>query len=317
MRADRLLSLLSLLQAHGRMSAHDLAARLEVSPRTIFRDMEALSAAGVPVYTERGRGGGCVLTPGFRTDVSGLTTDEARALFTFTGRGLGMDTQLRGALSKLLARLPQAQRSVADRAGATVVVDPHGWMREQDVPEHLPALQDAVWHRRRLRLSYRSTADDRVVDPYGLVAKAGVWYLIAARDGEPRLYRASRIRAATVLDEAAVQPDRLDVEALWQRLRARVEDRPTRVVVALRAREAGAERVVRVSRAQLTEPPPDLLPPAVGGWVALELSFVAAPAAAAVLAGFGGDVRVDGPPPVRARLREIGAALVAEYAKDD
>lgn len=313
MRADRLLSLLSLLQAYGRMNARELARRLEVSERTVYRDMEALSAAGVPVYTERGRGGGCVLVPGFRTDVSGLTTGEARALFTFSGRGLGMDAELRGALRKLLARLPDAQRSAVDRASASVVVDPHGWLREHDLPAHLPILKEAVWQGRRLRMSYRDEADDRVVDPYGLVAKAGVWYLIAARDGEPRLYRASRVMAAALLDEPAERPRDLDVEALWERLRARVEDRPGRVVVALRARSEVAERVVRVSRAQLTEPPPDLLPPAVDGWVSLELTFVAAPAAAAVLAGFGAAVHVDGPDAVRRRLRELGEELAAHY----
>lgn len=313
MRADRLLSLLSLLQAHGRLNARELADRLEVSERTVYRDMEALSAAGVPVYTERGRGGGCVLVPGFRTDVSGLTTGEARALFTFTGRGLGMDAELRGALSKLLARLPDAQRTAAGQASAAVVVDPHGWLRDQDLPEHLDVVREAVWQRRRLRMSYRDAADDRTVDPYGLVAKAGTWYLIAARAGEPRLYRASRIVAATLLDEPAERPADLDVEALWRRLRARVEDRSGRVPVALRVREAVAERVVRVARAQLSEPPPDPLPAAVAGWTPLALTFVAAPAAAAVLAGFGGDVRVDGPAEVRDRLRKIGAALVAEY----
>jgi predicted DNA-binding transcriptional regulator YafY len=312
-RADRLLSLLSLLQAHGRMSAHALAGRLEVSERTVYRDMEALSAAGVPVYTERGRGGGCVLMPGFRTDVSGLTTGEARALFTFTGRGLGMDAELRGALSKLLARLPQEQRSAVDRASTSVVVDPHGWMREQESPPHLPLVQEAVWQHVRLRMSYRDSADDRVVDPYGLVAKAGVWYLIAAQGGEPRLYRASRIVAARLLDEPADQPEGLDVEALWSQLRSRVEDRPGRVPVSLRVKESIAERVVRVSRPQLTEPGPDPLPAAVDGWVSVELIYAASGAAAGVLAGFGADVVVTGPEEVCTRLRDIGRALVAEY----
>lgn len=320
MRADRLLSLLSLLQAHGRLSARRLAAELEVSERTVYRDVEALSSAGVPVYTERGRHGGCALAPGYRTDVSGLTTDEARALFTFTGRGtladLGLDDELRAALRKLLARLPAPHRPEALRAKASVVVDPRGWGRE---PEQLPwlrVLQDAVYQGKRVRMRYRSSgapaAVPRTVDPYGLVAKAGSWYLIAATDGQPRLYRVSRVSTAVVLDEPAARPAELDLEALWESLRRQVEDRRPGVVVALRVTAAEADRLLRICQAQLAGPVPEP-GPTVDGWVALDLVFVAEPAAAAVLAGFAGRVEVTAPDTLRARLHEIGAALVSRY----
>src|SRR5439155_6633823 len=169
-RADRLLSLLSLLQVHGRLSATDLARRLEVSTRTVYRDIEALSASGVPVYTEQGRRGGCVLLPGYRTDVSGLTSAEARALFTFTGRGLGMDADLKAALRKLLAQLPEPQRPEALHAQSSVVVDPRGWRRVADQTPHLDTVQTVVRQGKRLRMNYRGS--ERTVDPYGLVAKA-------------------------------------------------------------------------------------------------------------------------------------------------
>ena len=320
MRADRLLSLLSLLQVHGRLSASRLAAELEVSERTVYRDMDALSAAGVPVYAERGRNGGCALLPGYRTDVTGLTADEARALFTFTGSGtladLGLDTELRTALHKLLARLPAVQQPEALRAKASVVVDPRGWRREpEDVP-WLRTVRDAVHEGRKLRMAYRSSgkaaATHRTVDPYGLVAKAGAWYLIAAANGEPRLYRVTRISEATVLDEPATRPEDLDLEALWDSLRRRAEDRRSGVVVSLRVKAAEADRLVRVCQAQLSTPVESIGVP-VDGWVELVMIFVAEGAAAAMLAGFGGQVAVTAPDSVRARLKEIGTELLAQY----
>jgi predicted DNA-binding transcriptional regulator YafY len=272
------------------------------------------------VYTERGRNGGCALVRGYRTDVSGLTADEARALFTFTGRGtladLGLDSELRTALHKLLARLPEPQRPEALRAKESVVVDPRGWMREAEQVPWLRTVQDAVHRGRRLRMDYRGSgspaATARTVDPYGLVAKAGAWYLIAAIDRQPRLYRLARVTAADVLPEPAARPGGLDLEALWETLRRRVEDRPTGVPVSLRVRAAEADRLLRVCRAQLsgTVPVPGA---AVDGWVGLDLAFVAEQAAAAVLAGFGELVDVTAPDTLRARLYAIGAALAARY----
>src|SRR5689334_7638215 len=233
MRADRLLAILLLLQARGRLSARELAAELEVSERTIHRDVEALSAAGVPVYAERGRHGGIALLPGYRTDVSGLTAPEARALFVFAGRGtladLGLEGDLRSALRKLLSALPEPHRPGAEQAADRVVVDPRAWMRAREELPHLATVQEAVWRDRRVSIRYRrpgaATAADRLLDPYGLVAKAGTWYLVAADAGEPRLYRVSRIEAAAVTEEPADRPRGLDLEALWEELRGRVEER--------------------------------------------------------------------------------------------
>lgn len=186
-KADRLLSILLLLQTRGRVPAHELAERLEVSVRTIYRDVEALSAAGVPVYAERGRHGGIELLAGFRTDVTGLTADESRALFVLAAQGahaaLGLDAALGSALRKVMAALPAPHRPAAETTGRRILVDSARWKRGPQEPVDLDALQDAVFTDRRLRLRYRHGGDTEprtyTVDPYGLVSKAGVWYLVA------------------------------------------------------------------------------------------------------------------------------------------
>jgi predicted DNA-binding transcriptional regulator YafY len=319
-RADRLLAELLLLQARGPMSASRLATELEVSERTIYRDMAALSTAGVPVYTERGRNGGCALLPGYRADVTGLTEAEARALFMFTGRGApaGAETDLRQALRKLLTALPAEQRPAAQTARDRLVVDPQAWHQPTDDVPHLATVQEAVWQTRKLRLRYRSgdTPQPRTVtvDPYGLLVKTGRWYLIAATAGVPRVYRLSRVDSATRLDAPAQRPAGLDLEALWQRLRGEFENRGAGLPVRLRVRAGASSRLVRLAARQLTEPAPDPLPPANrAGLVTLELRFVALGAARAVLAGFGGDVEVVRPAELRRAMVELAHEILARY----
>ncbi|MER6301607.1 HTH domain-containing protein, partial [Kitasatospora sp. NPDC001539] len=214
MKADRLLSILLLLQTRGRVPATELAERLEVSVRTIYRDVESLSAAGVPVFTERGRHGGINLLPGYRTDVTGLTADEARALFVLSAQGahsdLGLDGALGSALRKVMAALPAPHRPAAERVSERILVDPARWMQGPQPgagsgPD-LGELQYAVFADRRLRLCYRHSGTpapvEYTVDPYGLVSKASVWYLVADLHGEPRLFRADRVLAAETTEEA-------------------------------------------------------------------------------------------------------------------
>src|ERR1051326_3813359 len=201
MKSGRLLEMLLLLQARGQVTAAELAGCLEVSPRTVYRDAEALSSAGVPIYAERGRGGGIRLLPGYRTDVTGLTHDEARALFVLSTGGaqedLGLGAAARSAILKVMRAVPEPFRPAATATSQRILVDPAGWMRSADPVGHLGVLQAAVFSDRRLRLGYRSSgqgaASERVVDPYGLVCKAGIWYLVADSDGEPRLFRVSRV----------------------------------------------------------------------------------------------------------------------------
>ena len=320
MRADRLLAELLLLQAHGTLSAARLAAELEVSERTVYRDMEALSAAGVPVYTERGRKGGCSLLPGYRTDVTGLTEAEARALFMFTGRGApaGGEAELRQALRKVLTALPEQHRPAAQAARDRVVVDPRAWHQPaEDVP-HLATVQEAVWQTRRLRLRYRSSdtyqARTVTVDPYGLLVKTGRWYLIASSGGTERVYRLSRVDDAVLLDEPADRPPGTDLEALWRALRGQFEDRGAGVAVKLKVRASEAARLVRLSARQLAEPAPEPLPgPDHAGFVPLDLRYVAVGAARATLAGFGGDVVVLEPPELREALVDLAHDILARY----
>jgi predicted DNA-binding transcriptional regulator YafY len=322
MRSDRLLSILLLLQVHGRLSARDLAGRLEVSERTVHRDVEALSSAGVPVYAERGRHGGIALLPGYRTDVSGLTAPEAQALFVFAGRGtladLGLEDQLRSALRKLLSVLPAPHRPGAELAAGRVVVDPRAWMRSREELPHLATVQDAVWRDRRLRLSYRRPGAaepvERLLDPYGLVAKAGAWYLVAADRGEPRLYRVSRIEAAEVTDQRSERPPRLDLEALWEELRGRVEERGPGVEVRVSVSADRLELLLRVVAAQLVAPA-EREGPDSSGRSRLQLRFPADGAARAALLGFGADVEVLEPARLRDDLLEAARGVVALYER--
>jgi predicted DNA-binding transcriptional regulator YafY len=323
MQADRLLALLLLLQANGLLSAAALARQLEVSTRTIYRDLDSLSAAGVPVYAERGRNGGCRLMPGFRTDVTGLTGDEARALFSFAGgglpAGLGHESDLKSALRKLLAAVPDAQRPAAIRARDRVVVDPTGWSGDTEPVPHLATVQEAVWLDRQLRLAYRSSdaprARELVVDPYGLVAKAGVWYLIAAEAGEPRLFRASRIEAAQLLGMPSSRPAGLDLEALWLELRRRFDERGGEgLAVRARVRTENLARFLRMSAGPTIEPARQQEPSADRDWAEVGLRFRGEGPAVAFLLGFGGDVEVLGPPSLRTAMVGAARAITARYA---
>ena len=322
MKSDRLLSLLLLLQGHGRLSARRLAERLEVTERTIHRDVEALGAAGVPVYAERGRHGGFALLPGYRTDVSGLSAGEARALFIFAGRGsaaadLGLEAELRGALRKLLAALPEPQRPGAKEAQQRVVVDPRGWLRQPEELPFLAIIQEAVWAGRRLNLGYRrsgsDTAAERILDTYGLVSKSGIWYLLAGDRGEPRLYRVSRVESAELLEEAAFRPAGLDLDELWQQLRRRVEARGPGVEVELRVRAERSEMLLRMAGSQLTAPPSAKPERDAGGWVRHRLRFVAEGAAQGLLLGFGTDVEVLSPATLRASMAATAASIAGLY----
>jgi len=317
MKSGRLLEMLLLLQARGQVTAAELAERLEASPRTVYRDAEALSSAGVPIYTERGRAGGIRLLPGNRTDVTGLTQDEARALFVLTTGGaqedLGLGTAARSAILKVMRAVPEPFRPAATATSQRILVDPAGWMRPPDPVGALGVLQAAVFTDRRLRLRYRSSgqgsASERVVDPYGLVCKAGIWYLVADQDGEPRLFRVSRVVAA-VADEAPVRRrDGAELAGLWALLRREVEDRPAPLPVLVRVRREWLDMFGRICAAHLDGP----LPAAAGEWVEVPLRFPAVKAARTLLS-FAGNVEVVSPPEVRADLAAAAAEVVACYS---
>ncbi|UXY20981.1 WYL domain-containing protein [Streptomyces cynarae] len=318
MKADRLLSILLLLQTHERVSHVELAERLEVSVRTIYRDVEALSGAGVPVWTERGRSGGVRLLPGYRTDVTGLTNDEARALFVLAAEGthdaLGLGEAIRSALRKVMAALPAPHRGDAERTRRRILVDPVRWMQSSGTASDtdLAQLQHAVFTDRRLRLTYRSGDARRprtyVVDPYGLVSKAGIWYLVADRDGEPRLFRADRVVAAAVTDEPVRHRPGQDLGTVWSLLRERFESLPDGIRVHCRVRRAQLEIFQRLFSSSLVAPPE----PVDDDWSRAELAFRELPDVRGLLS-LGACVEVLDPPEARAELTAVAGELAELY----
>ena len=309
MRADRLLSILLLLQARGRMSAGDLARRLEVSRRTVYRDLDALSGAGVPVVSDRGPNGGAYLLDGYRTDLTGLTEGEVGALIAFGGRGPAADLGLGPQLDQASRKLAVAARmSSARRLQERVLIDGDGWFRTAAVPPHLSHVQDALWSDRRLRLRYRRTLDrvvERLVDPYGLVCKAGTWYMLAGVGGETRVYRVSRIEDAEMIDDTFHRPAGFDLESAWAGQVTRFKGTaPERVSVRVRVDPDVSGLFTRVVGDRVTGRSGD-------GVVVLD--FPACDAAATVLTGFGGAVEVLEPDELRRRLRAIGRELASLY----
>ena len=322
MRADRLLQIILLLQRHARLSARELAERLEVSTRTVMRDMEALSAAGVPVYTERGRHGGCVLLPGYRADVSGLTPREAQALFAWSGRAalseeLGLRDALQSAMGKLSSTLPLALQDDADALSGAIVVDRRRWFADAEDHGALPVLRQAVVNRRRVRLRYASASEGlqrRTVDPWGLVEQAGRWYLVAAHRGAARMYRVSRVEQVDVLEETADRPEGLDLQAEWERLRSGLEQNmPVGVDVLVRVRPERVEQVRRIATPMLAKGSVARDVPADDDWPHLRLLFRVREAACGVLLGFAGDVEVLEPVDLRARMLQLAETAVAVY----
>ncbi|SFR03524.1 Predicted DNA-binding transcriptional regulator YafY, contains an HTH and WYL domains [Lentzea waywayandensis] len=320
MKSDRLLSILLLLQTHGQLSAAALAGRLEVSARTIMRDVEALSTAGVPVYTVRGPQGGIALLPGYHTDVTGLTADESRALFVVLAGSahtdLGLGHALGSALRKVMAALPAPHRDDADLTSRRVLIDPVRWRGSPGrSTEDLEVFQRAVFADRRLRLRYRHGRDNRVrtytVDPYGLVSKAGVWYLVADHQGDPNLYRVDRAQSATVLGEPVQRRDGVELDDAWEALRRRIDDLPTLVAVTALVKDDVLALFLRVHQGDLADPssPPV---PREPGWSQVELRFRSVRAVETLLA-FGPGVEVLAPDEARQALAGQARAIADLY----
>nr|WP_281372964.1 WYL domain-containing protein [Kineococcus aurantiacus] len=307
--------MLFLLQTHGRMSAPDLAVRLEVSTRTVLRDVEALSSAGVPVWTERGRGGGISLLEDWRTDVTGFTPHEARALFS--GTSGPADPQHRAwesAVRKLLAATPAADREPFRRAAERILVEPAGWRSREQNPPHLAALQEAVFSARAVRVTYRPAGarrtSTRTLDPIGLVAKGGTWYLVARAGDDERLFRVDRVAGLEVLPDP-VAADLPGLGAVWSRLRDRVERREVPgVAVRFRVSPQDAGLVLRIADAQLVAEPEVS---DHGTSLEVRATFRALPAARAVLLGMGSALTVLDPPELVADLVRTARDVLRTY----
>lgn len=255
MRASRLLTIQMLLETGGRMSAQALANAVEVSVRTLYRDVDQLAAAGVPIYAERGRNGGFQLMEGWTTRLTGFTASEAQAVF-MTGLGgpaaqLGLGQEVADAQLKLLAALPAPQRGDAQRLQSRFHLDTLDWYREAEPTPHLAEVASAVWAACQLQVDYESWRGKvrRILHPLGLVLKAGAWYLVASADGLPRTYRIANIRALQVLDARSERPRRFDLAAYWIDAMQRFEQDLYAGKATVLATPAGLRELAKLSAA--------------------------------------------------------------------
>jgi len=312
MRADRLVATLLLMQARGRVTAAELARELEVSVATARRDLEALSSAGVPVYPQPGRGGGWSLVGGARTDLTGLTAPEAQALFLLAGPAASVSPNARSALRKLVRALPDTFRADADAAAEAVVVDPTRWGEsDRERPGLVDLLQTAVVRRLKVSLDYANRARERttrLVDPWGLVDKDDIWYLLAGTETGQRTFRVDRILDASVTDVPAVRPDGFQLSDEWQRVVDEVEQQ--RSLVSATVRIDG--RLVWVLRGQFGRHC-DVVGTAPDGRVDVRLAAPTPLMIAQHLAGWGATVEVVKSEPVKAELARIGTELTGRY----
>lgn len=324
MRADRLLSLLMLLQTRGRLTAETLAGELEVSIRTIYRDLDALSTAGVPVYTERGPGGGCALLDSYRTTLTGLTDAEVQALFVMTVPAalaqLGLGAELKAALLKLNAALPAERRQGESWVRQHIYLDWSSGDRAEEPVPHLPTLQQAVWHDRRLWLAYLQhfgpdpVRFERLVDPYDLVARLGTWHLVCAADGRMRVYRVASLLEAKITDESFERPVAFDLAAFWTGWWAERDAWRNRSHYSATVRISPAvgpwlPQIFGISiQAQVDAAIPD-----GSGWLTLTLSFDSLDAARDRLLGLGAAVEVLEPLPLRLSVADYGRQTAALY----
>ncbi|MEP7239318.1 MAG: YafY family protein [Devosia sp.] len=319
MRASRLLSIMMLLQARGRLSAETLSRELEVSVRTIYRDIDQLSAAGVPVYADLGRNGGFALLDGWRTRLTGLTAPEARALFLSGLPGpaseLGLGDEVAAAELKLLAALPADWQSEATRMSSRFHLDPRGWFATGPRPEFLKLVAEAVWTERRVRMTYDSwtQVSERVVEPLGLVLKGGVWYLVGQRERGFRTYRLSQIRAVALLDEPFTRPADFDLPRHWQDATASFEREIYVGVARVRATAIGVARLKDISQRCKDAIEAQPLEFGLGGWVELDIPIEEDQWASREMTRAGAEVEVLAPPALRARMAEIARRLALSY----
>ncbi|MEU9022740.1 WYL domain-containing protein [Actinomadura sp. NPDC048394] len=321
MRADRLVSLVLLLRRHGRLSAATLARELEVSTRTVLRDIEALSAAGVPVYAERGRHGGFALLPGFRTELTGLNHDEALALLIAGSRrgaqAFGLGSALASAMLKVVDALPEGHRDMAAGAAQRLLIDPETDLLSrrlvtEEVPDAVVAeVRRAVFAGHRLRIHYAAFGQApkwRTVDPVGLVTVRGQGYLLATRSGEDRTYRLSRVLAAQELPEPAQRPDRVDLDRAWRERSTRFRTGGDQVTVLVRVDPARREELVGTALAVLAEEAE------AGGRLRLEVTFQDRRHAEWALWQLAADAEALAPQWLRISLRDRAAAIAGSYA---
>lgn len=299
------------MQTRGKVTAAEVAAELEVSVATARRDLEALSAAGIPVYPQAGRGGGWALVGGARTDLSGLTASEAQALFLLLGPVATAEPATKSALRKLLRALPQPFRLEAEAAAGAVVVDSARWgERDEEPPEPVTVLQRAIVRRRRIRFGYARAGSrtERVVDPWGMVDKDGIWYLVAGTANGQRTFRVDRMAEVEVTDEPAQRPADFDLSTAWSEVVEEVERHRS----TLAATVLVPERLLPVLRHQQGRHCV-VDGPAGDGRIRVSITAPTPLMIAQQLAGWGASIEVTEPDSVRRELARLGTELVERY----
>ncbi len=317
MRADRLVQLTLLLQTRPKMTAGELARELQVSERTIHRDLDSLSGAGVPVYATRGAAGGVSLLEGWRTQLTGFTRAELHALAAVAAPGaledLGLTSAMRSGLMKLAAALPALQKPALEYARQRLHVDASSWFPEREPVPHLATLRDAVWQDRRVSLTYRDfegTPSRKVVDPYALVIKADRWYLVASTgEGAPRVYRGSRVDGARMRPETFTRPEKFDLPSFWKDWCARFAEKRAQYEVTLRLTPEGLEALRKI------RPPADgarldAAPRAPDGGTTVVVDFERESIAFAQLCDVATGFEVLAPETLRAKLLRLAAGIL-------
>ncbi len=320
MRASRLLSLLMLLQSRGRMTAPQLASELEVSVRTIYRDVESLSAAGVPIYADRGPAGGYQLMDRYRTRLTGMTHDEAESLFLAGVPGaaaeFGLGKALAAARLKLLAALPAGMGDRAGRIGERFHLDAPGWYHDGEHPPHLPGVAEAVWNQRAIEVRYDSWKGERTrtLEPLGIVLKGGVWYLVARASGQVRTYRVSRVLRLKTLDDTFERPAKFDLARYWQAWFEESRERMYQERAVVRLSPNGQKMLphlfdsvtIRAAADSATSPDSD-------GWIQVEIPVESVRFGSTKLLQLGMDAEVLAPTAMREHLRELTGKLQKMY----
>ncbi|MBP2472836.1 putative DNA-binding transcriptional regulator YafY [Crossiella equi] len=317
MRAARLLSLLLLLQTRGRLTAHELAQELEVSVRTVYRDVESLSSAGVPVYADRGPAGGYQLLDGYRTRLTGLTSTEAGALalagLPDQAAELGLGTVLAAARLKLDAALPQSLREGTHHVSGRFHLDAPGWFTDTDRPPHLATLATAVWETRPATITYgryQRPAKTTSVNPLGIVLKAGTWYLVAEAD-RIRTYRANRITSVTLDPAPFRRPADFDLAAYWREWSTEFESHIYKGTARIRMSPAAAWAAF--TSGPVVAEAVRAVAPGADGWREVEVPIETLEIARADFLRYGPELEVLSPPELRAAVAESLRAAVSLY----
>jgi predicted DNA-binding transcriptional regulator YafY len=321
MRASRLVNLLLLLQTRGRMTAAELAAALEVSVRTVHRDVDALSEAGVPVYADRGPHGGVRLVDGYRTRLTGMTPDEAEALFLSGLPGpaaeLGLGTVVASSRLKVLASLPPELRARASRLVERFHLDAAGWFHASEQVPWLAVLSEAIWESHRVRIDYEreDRKVTRVVEPLGIVLKGGVWYFVATTEAQIRTYRVSRVTAVEVLDERFDRPPDFELSTYWSEASAAFERDVPRAELTVRIRADRLDRLAAAVGERAVADAERLPDPDATGWLRLRLRLDWPNEVPGHVLSLGRDVEVLEPAETRDRVVALARDIVERYGR--